>query len=182
MRSDSRVDDGPRAIVVLVQRVPRVGVAARVRGQEGAAGEAVLEAHHAVLPVADVVAEAHAQHRLAEVVRVKEEPKGVEDAGALVYEDEDGWCGRVAFSVGFVAAREERGCWLCRWWFGVGVARLVLLCAVGDGSKVGGHVGGAVQPVGALLYVLLALEEDGGVDVVEAAEVVECPGGCWWWW
>ena len=58
--------------------------------KEDSFGLAVLEADHGVLPIADMVAEADIEDLVAEVVRVKEEPEGIQDAIALFHGEHHG--------------------------------------------------------------------------------------------
>lgn len=107
VRTDGRVYDGADA--ALLDGIPRIRLASLVLGKENAPRLAILETDHAVLPIADMVPETNAQNGLAEVVRVKEEPKGVDDAGALVDDDKDGRGLGVAVGIGLVAAARDAG-------------------------------------------------------------------------
>lgn len=87
--------------------MPGVGFAEVVFGEEDCVGAAVDEADHGVLPVADVVAKADVEDFVAEVVGVKEEPEGVEDAVVFGYDDEDGGCTAAAAGLGAVLVAIE---------------------------------------------------------------------------
>ena len=84
------------ALPYLLDRFVRVCGTEVVFGEVYGDGFAVLEAHHGVLPVTDVVAEADVEHDVAEVVAVEEEPEGVDYAIAFVHCDEN--CRSVAAS------------------------------------------------------------------------------------
>src|SRR5687768_2332288 len=67
----------------------------------------MLETDHAVLPVANVVAKANTKDGLTKVVRVEEEPEGINNAGTLIHKNEYGRCLSVAILIRFVATAEE---------------------------------------------------------------------------
>lgn len=56
----------------------------------------MLESHHRVLPVADVVPEADVQDFVSEVEAVEVEPECVDYSVAFLDDDQHGWC--VAFA------------------------------------------------------------------------------------
>ena len=63
-----------------------------VLAEEDEFGLAVLEADETVLPVPDVVPEAHVQDQVAQVVAVEVEPECIHDAVPLVYHNQYSWC------------------------------------------------------------------------------------------
>lgn len=91
VRAHGDVDDGADAVVVFLDRAVLKRLAVGVLAVVDALGAAVGEAHHGVLPVADVVAELEAwvvQHPVASVVRVVVEIKGVHDVVGLGHRDD----------------------------------------------------------------------------------------------
>lgn len=101
MGADGRVDDGP-AVFRLLNGVPGVSLPALVLREENATWVAILETHHAVFPVADMIAEAHAQNSLTKVVGVKEEPESIDDTVSLVHHDKHSGGSREAIIIWLV--------------------------------------------------------------------------------
>ena len=105
VRADGRVDDG--TLAALLDCFEGVGLAALVLGEEDAARDAVLEADHAMLPVAYMVAKSHTHDRLTKIVGVEEEPKGVDNAGTLVDNYQHSRGIRVSVHIGLMSAGSD---------------------------------------------------------------------------
>jgi len=76
----------------LLNRVIAVCSAKVVFTQENSFGFAMLEPHHRVLPVANVVAEADVKDFISEVEAVEVEPECVNYSIAFINHDQYGWC------------------------------------------------------------------------------------------
>lgn len=105
MGANGRVNDGSDA--TLLNGLPSVRLTTLVLGEENATGHAVLKAHHAVLPVTHMVSETQADHSLPQIIAVKEEPKSINDARALIHKDKSSWRLGIAVGIWFVAARND---------------------------------------------------------------------------
>ena len=78
------------ALSNLLHGVIAIGAPKVMFTEEDSLGLAVLEADHRVLPVADVIAEADVEDLIAQIVGVKEEPEGIQDAIALFHREHHG--------------------------------------------------------------------------------------------
>lgn len=113
MRSKRGENDGPFAALELLETFIGVGASVRMGREMRSFRLPILEPHHAMLPVCDVVSEVDIRHCWTEVERIEEEPKGVQgtrDASddRFIDEDEDGG-GDSGFGIGarFAFQRDE---------------------------------------------------------------------------
>lgn len=72
----------------LLHRLVAKCLSRRVRTQEKSLGPAMVEAHHAMLPISNMVPKPHVQHHIAQVIAVKEEPKRINHPVALVHHNQ----------------------------------------------------------------------------------------------
>jgi hypothetical protein len=70
--------------------------------EEDTSRDAVLETHHAMFPITNMVAEANVEDGLTKVVRVEEEPEGIDNAGPLINHYENSRSGRVPIGIGLM--------------------------------------------------------------------------------